>query len=219
MKKLQLSFLALTMMCLATVAQNTRVGLTAGVAIANYNSKVDGNDESGNSKAGITAGILVDVPIGKSVSFQPALNYVQKGTKDEETFAGITEEVKLNVDCIEVPLNILFNSTSNSGTFFVGGGPSFGFNLSGKLKYDDGTNSESEKIEIGNDPDNDFIKGLDIGANILAGYRFPNGLFVSAGYNRGLSNLFPGGDSDGKLKSSYFSVKLGWLFNGKKDNK
>jgi len=208
----------LTATALLTNAQNTRLGITAGTAIANYHAKVDGNDESGNSKAGITIGVLANIPLGKSLSLQPALHYVQKGTKDEETFGGVTEKVKLNIDCLEVPLNLLYNASGNSGTFFIGAGPSFGFNLSGKAHYDDGTDADSEKIEIGNDPDNDFMKGLDIGANILAGYRFPNGLFFSAGYNRGFNNLFPGGNRDGTLNSSYFSIKLGWLFNGKKDS-
>lgn len=205
-----------TFFVMASNAQNTRVGITAGTAIANYQTKMDGDDDSGNSKAGITVGVIADIPMGESLSFQPAVNYVQKGTKEEETYGGITEKIKLNVHCIEVPLNLLYNARGNSGTFFIGAGPSFGFNLSGKISYKNGTDSESEKIEIGNDPDNDFMKGLDIAANILAGFRFPNGLFLSAGYNRGLNNLFPGGDSDAKLKSNYFSVKLGWLFGRKK---
>ena len=195
-------------------AQTTRFGFTAGTAISNYTSKVDGDKETEDARIGLTAGILVDLPAGKNFTVQPGLSFIQKGTKDEQTYGNVTEKVKLNMNCIELALNFLYHSTGNSGSFFIGAGPSFGFNTSGKLSYSDGTDSYSEKIEIGNDPDNDLIKGLDIGANVLAGYRLPNGLFFSAGYNAGLNNLFPGGSDDGTLKSHYFGIKLGLMLKG-----
>jgi hypothetical protein len=196
-------------------AQNTRFGFTAGTAFANYHSKVDGESDNGNSKIGITAGVLADILAGKNFSFQPALNFVQKGTQEEETFGGITEKMKLTINCLEVPLNFLYNTTGNTGTFFIGAGPSFSFALSGKWKYEDGTNSVTEDVQFGDDPDNDDLKGFEVGVNALTGYRFPNGLFIAAGYNAGLTNLFPGGSEDGTLKSQYFSIKLGWLLKGK----
>lgn len=195
-------------------AQNTRFGFTAGAAFPNYHSRVDGETDNGNSKTGLTAGVLVDIPAGKNFSFQPAVNFVQKGTKDEQTSGGITEKVKLTVNCIEVPLNFLYNAPGNTGNFFIGAGPSLAFALSGKLKYDDGTNSGTEDLKFGSG-DNDNMKGLDLGANFLTGYRFPGGLFLSVNYNTGLSNLTPGGSTDGKLKSHYFGIKLGVLLKGK----
>jgi hypothetical protein len=190
-------------------AQNAKFGFTAGALMSNYTSKVDGESETEKSVTGITVGALLDIAAGKSFSFQPGLNFVQKGTKAEEG----SEKVKIIVNSIEVPLNLLYNSQGNSGTFFIGAGPSFAFALSGKIKYDDGTTSEEEDIDFGNS-DEDFMKGLDIGANILAGYRLPGGFFFSAGYNAGLNNLFPGGSDDGTLKSHYFSIKLGFLLKG-----
>lgn len=196
-------------------AQNTRFGFTAGVAFANYKAKADdGTDESSNSKTGITAGVLADIPVSKHFSFQPAVNFVQKGTKDEETSGGVTEKFKLTVNCIEVPLNFLYNVPGNTGNFFIGAGPSLAFALSGKLKFDDGTNSVTENVKFGSS-DNDDMKGLDLGANFMTGYCFPNGLFLSVNYNMGLSNLVPGGSNDGTLKSHYFGIKLGCLLNRK----
>lgn len=191
------------------------MGFTAGTSIANYKVKVDGEDESSDSKAGLAAGVLIDIPAGKNFSFQPALNFVQKGTKEKQG----NEKVTFNMNTIEVPLNLLYNSNGEAGNFFIGAGPSLGFNISGKLKYDDGTDTFKEDVEIGNDPDNDFIKGLDLGANVLAGYQFPNGLFISANYNLGLNNLFPGGSDDGTLKSRYFGFKLGWMLMKSKNKK
>jgi hypothetical protein len=216
MKKNLLVFAAGLLISCSAMTQQARFGFTAGATFANYTSKVYGDDESGDSKAGITVGVLADVPLSKNFSFQPALNFLQKGSKEEETFMGITEKVKLTINCLELPLNLVFNATSNTGTFFIGAGPSFAFNLSGKLKYDDGTDSFSEDIEIGNDPDNDMVKSLDFGINALAGYRFPNGLSLSAGYNAGLSNLYPDDSDNSSLKSHYFSIKLGFMLKGSK---
>lgn len=210
MKKLFFNSLFLLLVT-SIFAQNIHVGFTAGTSIANYKVKVDGEDESSDSKAGFTAGVLIDIPAGKNFSFQPALNFVQKGTKEKQG----SEKITLSMNAIEVPLNLLYNSNGEAGNFFIGAGPSLGFNISGKLKYDDGEDTFKEDVEIGNDPDNDFIKGLDLGANVLAGYQFPNGLFISANYNLGLNNLFPGGSDDGTLKSRYFGFKLGWMLQSK----
>ncbi|MFZ9388896.1 MAG: porin family protein [Chitinophagaceae bacterium] len=196
-------------------AQQTRFGISAGAAISNYHAKLEGETDNGNSIAGITAGVLADIPFGKHFSFQPALNWVQKGTKEEVTIMGITGKTKLTGNHLEIPLNFLYNVSGNTGTFFIGAGPSLAFGLSGKWKYDDGTNSLTEDVQFGDDPDNDDMKGVDFGANLLTGYRFPNGLFISANYNLGLSNLVPGGSEEGTLKSSYFGIRLGWLLNGK----
>lgn len=194
--------------------QNTRLGFTAGATFANYNSKIDGESDKGNSKAGLTAGLLVNVPVSKNFSFQPAVNFVQKGAKDEQTSGNVTEKVTIGVNCIEIPMNLLYNSSGNMGSFFIGAGPSFTLALSGKWKFDDGTNSLTEDIKFGSG-DEDLMKGFDLGANFLAGYCFPNGLLLSANYNLGLSNLAPGGSADGTLKSSYFGIKLGYILNGK----
>ncbi len=196
-------------------AQNAKIGFTAGTLFSNYTAKVDGETDNANSVAGLTAGILVDIPAGKNFSFQPGINFVQKGTKDEETYMGVTDKYKLCINAIELPLNFLYNAAGNTGNFFVGAGPSLAFAISGKVKYDDGTDSYSEDIKFGNNEAEDDLKGMDFGANFLTGYRFPNGLQVSAHYNMGLSNLMIGGSENGTLKSHYFGIKLGFLLKGK----
>lgn len=211
MKKILLS--AAVLMSITAYAQKIRIGFTTGVAIANYKSKVDGNTESGNAKAGFTAGVLADIPAGNHLSFQPALNFVQKGTKDEQTYGGVTEKIKLNINCIELPLNFLYNSRGKNGNFFVGAGPSLAFAISGKAKYDDGTNKLSEKIKFGSG-DEDFMKPVDLGANFIAGYTLQNGISFCLNYNAGLNNLFPHGSEDGRLRSNYFGIKIGYLLKG-----
>lgn len=217
MKKLLLLSSVIIGICIGANAQ--RIGFTGGASFANYKAKVDGESENGNSKTGFTAGLFVDVNLGDHFSFQPALNFVQKGTKDEQTLSGITEKVSLTTNHLEIPLNFLYNTNGDAGNFFIGAGPSFAFGVSGKWKYEDNTSSLTENVKFGSNEDEDDMKGLDLGANFLAGYCFPNGLFLSANYNLGLSNLAPGGNSDATLKSNYFGVRLGYLLKGKSKEK
>lgn len=213
MKKLLLFVIVL--ISINTYAQKASIGFTTGVAIANYKSHVDGKTESGKVKAGLTIGVLADIPAGKHFSFQPALNFVQKGMKDEQAAGNVTEKASININCIELPLNFLYNSRGKAGNFFVGAGPSVAIPISGKAKYDDGTTKLSENIHFGNG-DNDLMKRFDLGANFMAGFALNNGAMFSLNYNAGLNNLFPKGSGDGWLRSNYFGIKLGYILKGNK---
>ena len=193
-------------------AQTARFGFTAGASIANYTLKYPGITLSNDPKTGITAGIFVDLPIGNNLSLQPGLNYVQKGSKWEE----MAEKFSMNVNFLELPVNLLYNSNGSSGTFFAGAGPSFALNMSGKTKYDDGSGELEEDMKFGSDENNDDMKSMDAGLNFLAGYRFSNGFLLSGGYNLGLTNLSVYNDDEESIKSSYFSIKIGFMLGGKK---
>lgn len=194
-------------------AQKIRVGFTTGVSIANYKAKMGSESESGKAKAGFTAGFLLDLPIGKHLSFQPAVNFVQKGTKDEETVYNTTEKVKLTTNYIELPLNLLYNSRGRIGNFFIGAGPSIAVAISGKYKYSDGVNSTNENIKFGNG-DDDMMKPVDLGANVITGFALNNGLLFSVNFNAGLNNLAVHGSDDASLRSNYVGIKLGYMLKG-----
>jgi hypothetical protein len=197
-------------------AQTVRIGFTGGVSLANNTAKFDDETQRGKTVAGITAGMLVDIPAGNHFSFQPAINFVQKGTKEEETFDNSVETLKLTVNSIEVPLNFLYNTRGESGNFFIGAGPSVAFAVSGKVKAEEGGEPTTMKLKFGNG-DEDNLRGMDMGANFVTGYTFSNGLSLTANYNKGLNNLLPGGESSGgTLKSHYFGIKLGFLLGGRK---
>jgi Outer membrane protein beta-barrel domain len=215
MKKLLCSSLLLLTCSITGFTQKTRLGFTAGATLANYKVEVDGDSETADSKVGVTFGVLANIPLSKNFSFQPAINFVQKGTKEEEGSGSETEKVTLTTSTIEIPLNFIYNSSGSHGQFFFGAGPSLCYSVGGKLKYEYGGESESEDIEFGNDENEDLMRVFDLGANILTGYTFANGLLVSLNYNLGLTNLFPGGTDDGTLKSRYFGLRLGYLLKSK----
>lgn len=209
MKKLIFLLTVITVISMHTHAQKSQVGITAGTAIANYKAKVGSITVSTKSNAGFTAGVFANIAAGNSLVFQPALNWVQKGAKTDESANGYTEKSSLITSHIEVAANTLYSSNG----FFAGGGPTLSFGISGTSKAESGGTKTSEKVKFGNG-DNDDMKSFDLGANIVAGYQLKNGFLIAANYNIGLSNLAPGSGPDkGKLKSSYFGIRLGFVIN------
>ena len=213
MKKL----LSLSIVCLAlhftSNAQGARFGITAGAAFSNYDSTIGGTSSNDKSLTGPIFGVLVDIPLSKNFSFQPAINYVQKGSKNDTTADGVTIKAKVTVNSIEVPLNFILKARGNSGNFFIGAGPTFAFAVSGKSNFTNGTDSINRTLKFGSTADDD-LKSMDVGANFMVGYCFNNGLMFSANYNAGFSNLMPV-SSDGSLKSHYFGIKVGFLIKGR----
>ncbi len=215
MKKLLLTANVVLLACTFLPAQKAKLGLTAGATISNYHLIVDGGSISGTAVAVITAGLLTDVPLRADFSFQPALNLTGKGTKNEQTDIGGTETLTLHSYHAELLLNFLYNHTTNAGKFFIGAGPSVSMGVFGKWKDVIAGDTQKENVKFGN-TDNDDLRPLDIGANVTTGFCFPNGLFIAANFNHGLNNLAPGGSANGKLKSHYFGLRLGFfLKNGK----
>ena len=207
-------FFAAVLVSISTYAQNVRIGITSGVSISNYQIKGGVQTESSNSVAGFTAGIIIDIPGDmpqyKHYGFQPAINFVQKGTKAEQTYGNVTAKSKILVNYIEIPLNFLYNSRGKTGNIFIGGGPAVAIAISGKGKYDDGTTKASENLKFGSNDESTMTRG-DLGANFIAGFSLNNGVMFSVNYNAGIVNLLPKEMEDSKLRSNYFGIKLGYM--------
>ena len=220
MKKVFLSLLLLA--GIATVnAQDIKFGINAGVTFASQKGKTSGVSITSDSRAGFTVGGQVDVPLGSSFVFQPGLSFTQKGGKFDLTFMDYKLESNTSLNYLELPLNFLYQANAGTGKFFAGAGPSLAFGLGGKAKNTETENGvtlkSEEDINFGNKEDDDF-KPLEIGANILAGYEFSNGIFVAANYNLGLNDIAADG-SDATAKNRYFGVKVGFKFGGKATKK
>jgi hypothetical protein len=192
-----------------TIAQKASFGITAGASFASIKVSAESVSATTGTHTGFTIGLVSSLPIAKDLSFRPQLNFVQKGGKTSSD--GSSDHVTLNY--IELPLNFVFNTPNPRGMFFIGAGPSLSMGLSGKDKWEDGTGSGSDDIKFGNSEDDDF-KSFEAGINILAGYQFAPGFFVSANYNAGLSNITAGG-SDPKTHNQYFGIGIGYMFSNK----
>jgi hypothetical protein len=214
MKKIFSLVMITCMFTINAMAQKTTIGFNAGSTLSTYKVKVDNTSSTSDSKFGFSAGMVVDVPISKIVSFQPALEFTQKGGK--ENLQGYKFTTNLNY--IEMPLNILFKTNSSKTRFYIGAGPSLAIGLSGKMKFEGDGQSEDADIKFGTG-DNDDLKGLDIGANILAGCQFKGGALLSLTYNLGMSNLIIDGDKNNSYKNNYFGLRIGYMLPNVKKHK
>jgi len=217
MKKVFLGFTFLTLISFASYSQDIRFGFQAGTAIASQKAKSSGINISSDSKFSVTAGLLADIPVTGAVSFQPALNFTQKGSKMNITQDGFSVKSTQTLNYLELPLNVLYNGTAGSGKFFGGLGPVLSYGLSGKSTYEEsGEPKVSEDVKFGSNKDEDHYKPFELGGNILAGYEFSNGVFVAASYFAGLSNIAVDNSDNTSVKNNYFGIRLGYKLAGKK---
>ena len=222
MKKV-LFILAVFVVCLQIngFSQKSRVGVTAGVTSANMYGEIGGTKLDDDSKLGITFGMIIDAPIGKSnFSFQPGLHYVQKGRTLENT-----NEKKdwIALRYAELHANFLYNTNGPKGNFFLGGGPTVALDFPSakviKTLVRDPVESDywlraETNVNFGKESNSDF-KGLDYGANMIAGYRFKGGFSFAFNYTIGLRNLVPIENGSDEIKNHCFGLRLGYLVNNK----
>jgi hypothetical protein len=191
------------------LSQKTQVGLVGGITFSNLNGKMGGLDIHNDGRAGMTVGMIVDAPIGKSgFNFQPGLHYVQKGAYTSKT-STTKEAVALRY--AELVLNFIHYTKSSSAKLYFGLGPAIAFNLpSKKVSISDNTRSETT-ITFGKEL-TDSYRGVDFGVNGLLGSRFKCGLIASISYTYGVRNLIPIPSGDDAIRNGCAAIRLGYIF-------
>ena len=177
--------------------QSVKFGAKAGVNFANL---VGDDVEDASMRTSFHVGGVVDLMISDKFSFQPELLYSSQGARYKYDENGFDVEQTLKLDYLNLPLMGKFHVTEE---FSLHVGPQIGFLLAANAKI------ESEGITVEDDV-KDFIKDIDFGVNLGAGYKLPSGLFFDARYNIGLSNLPDEGDD--KVRNSVIQVSVGYLF-------
>lgn len=186
----------------SVMAQKTRIGFQAGAVLSNQRITMEDISGKGDTRLGITLGLMLDNAIAENIAFQTGINFVSKGYKDKVD--DYTETISLSY--LEVPLNFMYRQSEQKG-FFVGAGPSLAIGINGRWKNDE----EKGDLKFGGD-DADYTR-MDVGANVIAGYLFEK-IQVAVNYNRGITNNIPeGNDIDVKLRNHYFGVRIGYFFN------
>ncbi|MEO7983984.1 MAG: porin family protein [Bacteroidota bacterium] len=210
MKKIIL-LLTIAICCLQIAGHSqNKVGISAGVSVANMKGKVDGD-----SKTGIITGLVLETPLGKVFTFRPTLSYVQKGQNQPPP--GLADKYYIALRYIEFSPDVLYYISDSKTGFFLGAGPSLAFGLpSTKVTVTDGVKTPGS-IKFGKTVADD-LRGMDYGADFTAGWSTKGGLFLSINYNRGFRNLGAEG-APGTLKNSYFGVQLGYFLNNGKPAK
>ena len=68
-------------------------------------------------------------------------------------------------------------------------------------------NGESDEDDI-----KEYVKGLDVGANVGLGYKLEGGLNFGARYSLGLTDANDGYEDGGTYKNNVFQVFVGYFF-------
>lgn len=172
------------------------------------------------------AGLILDIPLSSEFSIRPSLGFIRKGIKAKATasemgiISSIKSDVKMNY--AELPVLFTYKKQLGSSTFLIGAGPSAGVGLGGKVKtesfiegipepifsYEENPFKKSDHIE------QPFKRFEFSGAGML-GVELKNGLFFSANYLHGFSNI-SGDAPDYKFRNRTVSVSVGYFFGAKK---
>ena len=234
MKKL----LIITAFIAVTSGANAQIsfGVQAGANIGKVQAKYTGSQtftSNFKSKTGLLIGAIAEIPFSGNILFRPELNFIQKGFKNEESqidpysqYSSYTYSETMTMNFIELPLNFVYEMKTGPKGLFFGAGPSFGFGISGKYKtvehqfqsgYFDTTYSTIADVKFDGKKDandnNAHLRGFEFGANLLAGYKMPIGLYFSLSYSFGLTNLSV--QNNASMKTSGIGLKAGWMFGSK----
>lgn len=184
----------------STKAQIT-YGVQAGATIANWkgdaleslNDVVDLSNGfvTTKSKTGISIGGYVNIPVTDKISFEPGLQYAQKGYTmqgdlkiDALKFLGVNASAKVEAHYIDIPL-VLKAELAKGLSIYAG--PQVSYLVKNNLHLNAGVLGISlynDRLDI-----TDNFNRVDMGLAGGIGYKFDNGFNIKAGYDYGLSKL------------------------------
>ena len=184
----------------STKAQIT-YGVQAGATIANWkgdaleslNDVVDLSNGfvTTKSKTGISIGGYVNIPVTDKISFEPGLQYAQKGYTmqgdlkiDALKFLGVNASAKVEAHYIDIPL-VLKAELAKGLSIYAG--PQVSYLVKNNLHLNAGVLGISlynDRLDI-----TDNFNRVDMGLAGGIGYKFDNGFNIKAGYAYGLSKL------------------------------
>jgi hypothetical protein len=203
--------LALVFLGLATAfarpAAAQGFGILGGVTFAD----ITGDDASDNldRRNGFLVGAFAQMPLGSIITFQPEVQYVQKGAQGQ-AFGGDFEQ---KLTYLDVPLFLSFGLPTSFG-FHVMAGPNFSFEVGCTFEADTLIGEADGDCDDDDDIDNrkSFISAAAVGAGIdlpLGGA----GLFVDGRFVIDLES-FSDDEGDFDVRNQVFEIVAGLRFGG-----
>ena len=178
-------------------AQSPKFGIKAGLNIAKFAGDPDPNSEF---NTGLAAGIFTNVPLSSGFSFEPSLEYSQKGAEFTSRIGSVDTEYKTKITYLDLPIMFKYNLTP---AFGILAGPQVSFFLDQESKVV--TGSSSSTFEGNND---NYRKSL-AGGKVGLSYNF-GAVMMNASYATDFQNLYSSDNSD--LKNQVINVGLAFGF-------
>jgi hypothetical protein len=149
------------------------------------------------------AGIFYQKNINKNFALQPELLFSIRGGK----INNIDSAVNISLMNIELPVNFLFLYKQ----LMMGAGPYFAYGIKGKLK---GRKDERNVYDATASFER-TLKRYESGGNFMIGYTFKKGIFITAQFAAGLTDIYKGDGSaphNVHAKTRVFGLSLGYRF-------
>jgi Outer membrane protein beta-barrel domain len=216
---LSLAFVVIVVTTRAQKAAPISFRLRGGVNFQNINGKNPADSKMENKlKTGFHLGATADIPIAPDFAVQTGLLFSTKGTKFEGS------GFKLTVSYIEIPILFLHTPKLGNDRLLLGVGPYVAVGIGGKLKRETVSDlSVSFRNTIPattTSGDKTYLKRMDMGANLLAGYELSNSIFVQLNAQLGLIKINPGIENLSGNKTSWkntgFGLSVGYHLGGGK---
>ena len=203
MKKVMIAAIAVVGFSVTGLAQQqVKFGPKAGVNLAN----LSGMDDT-DMKIGFHVGAVAEIKFNDKFSLQPELLYSAQGTKidmsmDIPMIGKLEFESKTNLDYINIPIMAKYYFVEG---FSVEVGPQVSFLIKAEEKAK--SDGESETLDI-----KDGLNSIDFGLGFGLAYDLPQGLFINARYNLGLTDIVKDNNGDA-VKNSVIQVGVGFKFD------
>jgi hypothetical protein len=144
-------------------------GLRSGLAATTFSDQ--GNLYQDNKVTfSYTGGVFATIPVIKSFSIQPELNYVRKGRSNETTELNTAIKTDFMLHYLQVPVLFQYRNdqllNKSGSVFYINGGPYAAFVLNTQTRVSD--NNEGVSLVPVNDS-----KNTDWGATLGIGFQTP----------------------------------------------
>jgi hypothetical protein len=208
--KLQIIITALSLISITSLsAQNFQFGAEVGPNLSGAIVKDPGADPKGSPLPGFQLGGFAEYVLsGPNLSIGARLLFSYEGYD-----ANIYDtKASIHVGFLKIPINLIYKPGKGTGTWFFGLGPYFNPGLGGHYI----SQGNKVSIQFGNDGNKDDLKRVDIGADLMVGYRVTDNILLRAAFDFGLINyLTPGSTTDASAHTLSFGITAGYLFGGK----
>lgn len=142
--------------------EELKFGLKGGLTMSNvYDS--DGEEFDSDAKFGYTAGLNLELPLGKFLGLHPEVLVTQKGFKGSGSILGAEYSYKRTTTYLEVPVLIAFKPTD---LFSIVAGPQFAYLLEEKNEFDSSPFSYDQEEQFEQDDIRKNLLGFVGGVNL-----------------------------------------------------
>lgn len=199
-------------------------GVEAGLNVSDYSIVIPGYfSPTAVAVPGIAAGGIIEYGVSDHFYVQPGAFFAINGIKysyDLPFFGDFSFSAHINT--IQIPINLIYKLNEPGGNrFYFGAGPFLGVNLGGSARatatnssFLGGTGLPSDStstLTVGSGP-KDYVKRLDLGIGVNAGYELAKGFIFRAQVKKGLINMASEGSGANAIKSMNYGISVAYLF-------